>query len=68
MFFFSIVSECGVGYYGEGCTEECSLHCTGLNNTCHHVNGTCDLGCNPGYQGHLCNQGKTWKKPTYFLL
>lgn len=24
---------------------------------CHHVNGTCVMGCEPGYKGDLCKAG-----------
>ncbi|GFR63539.1 multiple epidermal growth factor-like domains 10 [Elysia marginata] len=47
---------CATGSYGEGCTKNCSKHCGGLDNTCNHVNGTCDHGCDPGYHGELCSQ------------
>lgn len=40
--------ECPAGLYGEHCSNNCG-NC--LNNTnCHHVNGTCSEGCEPGYQ------------------
>ncbi|KAK3795272.1 hypothetical protein RRG08_055834 [Elysia crispata] len=48
--------KCPNGSYGEECTKTCSDHCAGDQNSCHHVNGTCDLGCEPGYQGSSCTQ------------
>ena len=50
-------SECDKGRHGEGCTQTCSEHCAGEDNPCHHVNGTCDLGCSRGYRGALCTEG-----------
>lgn len=48
--------ECPAGLYGEHCSNNCG-NC--LNNTnCHHVNGTCSEGCEPGYQEHNCTEGK----------
>lgn len=58
-FFFFLISdillECRYGYYGERCSNECG-HC--LNNTaCHHVTGTCENGCEPGYKAPNCTDG-----------
>ncbi|KAK3780392.1 hypothetical protein RRG08_062013 [Elysia crispata] len=69
--------ECDSGYYGAGCIKSCSQHCAGKDNSCNHVNGTCDLGCDPGYQGDLCiladpREGKVddsnVQHPSLFLL
>ncbi|KAK3736596.1 hypothetical protein RRG08_004556, partial [Elysia crispata] len=49
-------SECDEGFYGEGCNKTCSEHCGGDLNSCHHVNGSCNQGCDPGYTGSLCIQ------------
>ncbi|KAK3757714.1 hypothetical protein RRG08_004560 [Elysia crispata] len=46
--------KCPQGYYGKKCTQICSDHCSGDVPLCHHVTGTCDLGCDPGYRGNLC--------------
>ena len=51
------LQECDPGYYGHGCTAMCSEHCSGNDKACNHINGTCDMGCDPGYQGDLCIQG-----------
>ncbi|KAK3751492.1 hypothetical protein RRG08_062102 [Elysia crispata] len=50
------VWKCDVGQYGDGCMKSCSQHCAGKNNSCNPVNCTCDLGCDPGYQGDLRTQ------------
>ena len=54
----SNLTDCNPGYYGGGCGETCSEHCAGDQDFCDHVNGTCDLGCDPGYQGYYCIQGE----------
>ena len=56
--FMPSFPECPTGFYGNECTQICSDHCAGDQNSCHHVNGTCDLGCDPGYQGSSCTQGE----------
>ena len=38
--------------FGQDCNNTCG-HCLN-NDVCHHVNGTCLRGCNPGYHGDLC--------------
>lgn len=51
-FFFT---ECNAGYYGKNCNNTCG-HC--WNETpCHHVNGTCDEECDPGYLAPYCSEG-----------
>ena len=51
--FFSL--ECMSDFYGENCSKNCG-YC--LNNeTCHHINGNCEHGCNPGYMAPFCNEG-----------
>ena len=42
-------------FYGENCSRNCG-HCLD-NKTCHHINGRCVQGCNPGYVAPLCNIG-----------
>ena len=51
------LTVCGTGYYGDMCKKACSEHCAGEDNSCHHVNGSCDLGCDAGYQSALCTKG-----------
>ncbi|GFS22435.1 multiple epidermal growth factor-like domains 10 [Elysia marginata] len=48
--------ECDHRTYGKDCTLSCSEHCKGKDNSCGNVDGTCDQGCDPGYQGALCAQ------------
>ncbi|KAK3802824.1 hypothetical protein RRG08_062097 [Elysia crispata] len=48
--------KCSSGTYGGGCKQPCSEHCVGQDNSCDHVYGTCDLGCDPGFQGFHCTQ------------
>jgi hypothetical protein len=48
-------TECNVGNYGEGCSQRCSGHCKGNQNSCHHVDGTCPNGCEVGYQSPKCD-------------
>lgn len=62
MFYDSIFKRC-FGFvacnnkgYGEKCSTPCG-NCLGLAQ-CHHLNGTCTDGCNPGYQGSACNDGR----------
>ncbi|GFN80217.1 multiple epidermal growth factor-like domains 10 [Plakobranchus ocellatus] len=52
--FFSCL-ECDNGTYGPGCTQTCSEHCAGQINTCSPFNGTCDHGCNVGFQLPNCD-------------
>lgn len=51
----SIRLECIEGYYGEECGSICG-YCLD-NTTCHHVTGSCDKGCQPGYQEPNCTLG-----------
>nr|XP_022306415.1 platelet endothelial aggregation receptor 1-like isoform X2 [Crassostrea virginica] len=46
--------KCAVGFYGDGCQKQCR-HCINMMQ-CHHVNGTCLGGCEPGYKGDNCMQ------------
>ncbi|GFR86230.1 receptor-type tyrosine-protein phosphatase T, partial [Elysia marginata] len=42
--------------FGKDCSLTCSEHCKGEDNSCDNVDGTCDQGCDPGYQGAQCTQ------------
>lgn len=53
IFFFGILA-CSVGYFGQDCTEKCKIACKG----CNHVTGLCDSGCQSGWIGDFCEQGK----------
>lgn len=43
---------CDAAWYGAGCKFQCG-HCIG-EDSCHHVNGSCLLGCQKGFTGDLC--------------
>lgn len=43
---------CNATWFGDGCKSQCG-YCLGENN-CHHVNGSCLLGCQEGFTGDLC--------------
>lgn len=49
------VKACSAGYFGESCNNSCG-HCS-YATTCHHIIGTCDEECNPGYQAPYCKEG-----------
>lgn len=56
--------DCSEGFYGDECENKCG-YC--INSTkCHHVNGTCMDGCEPGYKGEYCNIGMDNKKDCIF--
>lgn len=48
--------ECDEGWYGVKCSQQCVGHCRD-NNTCNHVTGQCDGGCDAGWTGSFCNKG-----------
>lgn len=54
--FFSLLTECGQGWYGVNCSQQCSGHCRG-GIPCNHVTGQCDEGCDAGWTGTLCFTG-----------
>ena len=51
----SIALECAFGKYGLNCSSVCG-HCSDLSD-CVHIDGTCQNGCQSGYQGRLCKDG-----------
>lgn len=55
---FSII-DCTNNKYGDGCQTDCG-HCFNMIQ-CHHINGTCFDGCDPGYDGTKCDQGTLFK-------
>lgn len=62
--FFNIVDaffiECIAGFHGENCSFTCGK-C--LNSTaCHHITGSCDQGCDPGFEGLTCKKGTLFIK------
>lgn len=53
--YFFVFIECDGGLFGMNCSIPCK-HC--LNNQqCHHINGACANGCDPGYIGNTCTEG-----------
>lgn len=50
---------CPHGLFGPDCADKCSDTCDG----CNRFNGSCDSGCNPGWQGYDCQDGNV-----YFVL
>ena len=53
---FSLLKVCENGKYGQGCTSFCG-HCFN-SSRCHHANGSCLTGCEPGYGGEYCKSRK----------
>ena len=49
-------TECGNGTFGQDCSESCGT-CL-REEQCHHVNGICMNGCDRGFQGNKCTEGK----------
>lgn len=49
-----IIAECNDGMYGDRCKNQCG-HCSNMSQ-CHHVNGTCLTGCQPGYTNGFCKE------------
>ena len=48
-------TECSHGKFGHDCKDTCGM-CLG-EEQCHHINGTCLNGCDPGYYGTFCTKG-----------
>ena len=53
-----VLLACENGTYGNDCNNTCGL-CTD-KESCFHTNGTCLVGCDPGYIGELCKTGKLY--------
>lgn len=53
---FAVVTECTGPMYGQNCNLSCG-HCI-MSEQCHHINGTCMSGCDIGYHGLHCTEGK----------
>lgn len=47
--------ECTAGWYGDQCNNSCGYCLNGA--PCFHVSGSCDHGCQPGYQVPHCTEG-----------
>ncbi|GFR77065.1 receptor-type tyrosine-protein phosphatase kappa [Elysia marginata] len=58
-FFF--LTACSVGKFGQNCSQDCSVHCRGQDNACDPGNGRCNSGCEDGYRGDMCENGKQKK-------
>ena len=50
-----VLIACNNGTYGKECNNTCG-YCLDQDE-CHHINGTCVKGCDPGYIGDLCKTG-----------
>lgn len=57
MIIFFII-ECGKGWYGDNCRQQCKGYCKD-GTSCNHVTGQCDEGCDAGWTGKLCDNGRT---------
>jgi hypothetical protein len=55
---FIICAECDGRLYGENCSIPCGM-CLNMSQ-CQHINGSCLDGCDSGFQGDNCTQGK-WR-------
>lgn len=55
----SFCIECSPEYFGMDCSELCSENCINKKQ-CHHVSGVCFNGCQDGYIGSLCTDGKKY--------
>ena len=53
--WFLILTVCESGMFGKHCNKSCGK-CL-KDEQCHHVNGSCLNGCNPGYHGVNCANG-----------
>lgn len=52
--FFSFISACDAGTFGENCAFQCSQNC---NGTCRNIDGSC-TACKIGWKGYNCSEGK----------
>ena len=53
-------TECSLGKYGKGCTSTCNATCGGPDNLCDISDGRCTAGCDNGFQGPSCDQGRPY--------
>ncbi|XP_078320780.1 uncharacterized protein LOC144621431 [Crassostrea virginica] len=49
--------ECSLGLYGVNCLQNCSLTC-GIPGNCDRKTGYCNGGCQRGWKGVMCEEGK----------
>lgn len=52
-----IFTECDGGTFGARCINMCGK--CAQNEHCHHINGSCMNGCDPGYYGTYCSKSKS---------
>lgn len=52
-----IQPECTEGWYGVNCSQPCLGHCRD-GAICNPVTGKCDNGCDVGWTGSMCKNGK----------
>lgn len=62
----SFLTECTSGKYGKDCQLDCG-HCKNMMQ-CHHVDGTCVTGCEPGFIGDTCKTGTSEMLPNTLFL
>lgn len=56
--FFII--ECKVGFYGKNCNIICGKCLNSI--ICYYIIGSCDKGCDFGYEGLICKKGMRFMK------
>ena len=56
---FEFFVDCLPGFHGENCESECG-HCKD-GSPCYIYDGICPSGCDNGYTGQTCTQGKEKK-------
>ena len=50
--------DCLNNYYGQNCAENCNEHHCSAGTVCSKSDGICPQGCDPGYTGDACIDGK----------
>ena len=55
--YLLLILACTKGSYGQDCKLTCNDKCDG----CNKVDGSCDEGCQPGWQGDNCQQRYMFK-------
>ena len=51
------LSEFSLGFYGVNCLQNCSMTC-GISGDCDRITGYCNGGCQRGWTGVSCEEGK----------
>lgn len=52
-----LLTECKEWWFGDNCSQQCVGYCRD-NNTCNHVTGQCNRGCDAGWTGDMCKKGE----------